>query len=242
MKRLLSIMTTILLTAAGMAQTNNGTMNTVHVDWDSIAFVAKNNPDSIRRIVKVLASEPNAALTQKEAALGFYGQSYLADNSKLFLLKRKADNFISQEQADSALSALKEALAINPLDLGALEMTSMLFFNIARKQMTSSKTYTMDDFENCLGLLANMVLLVAATGDGSAHHPFAVTSVSDEYVFMRHALKISTSEQAIKAGMTPPCDELVVSKKSSMYGDDKIYFDISRVLQIENEMLSGAMK
>ncbi len=32
MKRLLFIMTTIMLTAAGMAQTNNGTMNTVHVD------------------------------------------------------------------------------------------------------------------------------------------------------------------------------------------------------------------
>lgn len=192
--------------------------------------------------MKVLASEPNAALTQKEAALGFYGQSYLADNSKLFLLKSKANSFIRQEQADSALSALQKALAINPLDLGALETTSMLIFNIARKQMTSSKTYTMDDFENCLGRLADMVFLVAATGDGSAHHPFVVTSVSDEYVFMRHALKITTSGQTTKTGMTPPCDELVVSKKSNMYRDDKIYFDISRVLQIENEMLLSRRK
>lgn len=242
MKRLLSVMTTILLTTAGMAQRGGGAMNTVRVDWDSIAFVAKNNPDSIRGIVKALAAGPDAALTLKEAALGFYGQSYLADNSKLFLLKSKADDFIRREQADSALSTLQEALDINPLDLGALETTSMLIFNIAKKQMHSSKTYTMDDFENYLGRLARMVMLVAATGDGSERHPFAVTSVNDEYVFMRHALRITISGQTTKAGMTPPCDELSVSKKSGVYGDDKIYFDITRVLQIEMEMFSGGGK
>lgn len=74
---------------------------------------------------------------------------------------------------------------------------------------------------------------IAMTGDGSAKHPFYVTKVSDEYCFMRFFLDLW--EYKMQAA-TSNCDVITLNKTSKYYDKSQIYFEITRVYELERMM------
>ena len=84
--------------------------------------------------------------------------------------------------------------------------------------------------------LMELFLTINATGDGSAKYPFVVVSVTDEYVFMSEFLKLpKPTSQALTSNK---CDVFTLPETSDKYQSNKIYFEITRVLQKEREMFS----
>ena len=69
---------------------------------------------------------------------------------------------------------------------------------------------------------------IAATGYGSEEHPFCITSVADEYVFMRNYLEIYRIKQQTLVGV---CDVFILEETSQYYSEQKIYFDATLPLE-----------
>ena len=69
---------------------------------------------------------------------------------------------------------------------------------------------------------------IATTGDGSKEHPFYVTSVSDEYMFMRYYLDLW---EISKQYATDNCDIIELKETSKYYSQKLIYFEITRVME-----------
>ena len=75
---------------------------------------------------------------------------------------------------------------------------------------------------------------IAMTGLGDEEYPFCVTSVADEYEFMRNYLELYEYESQALVGV---CDVFTLKETSEYYSDKKIYFDATRPL----EMLAKAL-
>jgi len=89
---------------------------------------------------------------------------------------------------------------------------------------------TEQDAKHYFNLTFRIYNTIAMTGDGSAEHPFCVTKVSDEYNFMRVYLNLwKYSSQALIGN----CDVFTLEESSEYYLQPKIYFDVTRVLEIE---------
>ena len=74
---------------------------------------------------------------------------------------------------------------------------------------------------------------IAKTGEGTEEKPFYVTAVSDEYLFMRHYLEIQNRG---KQYMTEKFDVFELEETSKYYSRPKLYFEITRVLEIEKSL------
>ena len=63
-------------------------------------------------------------------------------------------------------------------------------------------------------------------------HPFSVTTVGDEYNFLYFFLGLLEVNSQM---LIDKCDRLVLGKTNDVYSSPEIYFDITRVLEIERE-------
>ena len=72
------------------------------------------------------------------------------------------------------------------------------------------------------------------TGLGNEEYPFCVTTVSDEYEFMRNYLELYEYEEQALIGS---CDVFTLKETSEYYSDKKIYFDATRPLEILEKAL-----
>ena len=79
---------------------------------------------------------------------------------------------------------------------------------------------------------------IASTGRGTAEEPFSVTSVGDEYSFINYYLDIwkIKGQSLVNVGKNKvPCDVIHLNEKSEYWEEPDIYFEISRVLQLERQ-------
>ena len=110
-----------------------------------------------------------------------------------------------------------------------------LAFAITRMLKDSTNHYDVSKEEGQIyfNRMSRIFNTIASTGAGTEKLPFAVTAVSDEYLFMRYYLNIWEIE---RQSFTGKYDVFELKETSQYYTDKKMYFDISRIMEIERSM------
>ena len=122
-------------------------------------------------------------------------------------------------------------MAVNPLNLRALDRAGMCIALLIESGDTS---YSKDEAKLYFNRAMRIYNTIAMTGLGDEEYPFCVTSVADEYEFMRNYLELYEYESQALVGV---CDVFTLKETSEYYSDKKIYFDATRPL----EMLAKAL-
>lgn len=209
-----------------------GQREIITVDWDVVKGIVAENPDEVRELVKRLSAPTlDATLTYEDRIIAFYGQSLLSNGKERGLVDDAAKLF-SQGDYVNALAKAKEALAINPLNIRALDRAGNSIYELIDAGDTS---YTKDDGKQFFNRAMRLFNTIAKTGLGNKEYPFCVTSVADEYEFMHNYLELYDFENQALVGH---CDVFTLAKTSQYYSDKKLYFDATRPL----EMLSNALE
>ena len=179
------------------------------VDWKEVKKVADNDPQRIRDLVARLSADKiDTTMTWNERVLAYYGQSYLTPNTEL------TGRDWSSDVCSSDLNA-------------AFAITRML------KDSTNHYDVSKEEGQIYFNRMSRIFNTIASTGAGTEKLPFAVTAVSDEYLFMRYYLNIWEIE---RQSFTGKYDVFELKETSQYYTDKKMYFDISRIMEIERSM------
>lgn len=224
----------ILLGIAMVSLVATAQQRKLHIpDWNNVEHIAATKPDSINRLVARLSQQKiDTTMTYDERVLAYCGMSYLAPGAPR---NTQITDALKKEDYKTASSLADSLLVRNPIHLQALWVKTVCCSQLS-KQVTG---------EEAVGLLAKgqiyynvmfrVLNTIASTGDGSREHPFYVTSVRDEYLFLREYLEIyEVTGQSIVQG-PPVCDMLQLGKTSKYYDKKDIYFEISRILEIEEQ-------
>ena len=231
MKQLLTILTLILfLPVYTHAQEES---DFIPVDWKEIKKVAENDPQKINDLVaRMAASEIDTTMTWNERILAYYGLSFLKPFSG-FSEGRKLNELFEEGKYEECLSGAKELLKENPLSLEALSNAG-LSIGMMLEDSTHHHDVTEKEAKEYFTRMFIIFATIARTGDGTSERPFSVTMVSDEYMFMHYHLDIWEFESQYLTGNK--CDGFDLKEPSEEYPRKQIFFDVSRVLEIEREM------
>ena len=173
----------------------------IPVDWKEVKKVAEQDPQRIKDLVtRLSANQIDTTMTWQERILAFYGQSYLESNDDTGEGVMDLDKLMNEKKYEECLSAAKKVLNKNPLSLKALRHAA---FSIGYMVKDSTHHYdvTIRDY---------------------------VTSVSDEYMFMRYYLDLW---EISKQYATESCDIIELKETSKYYSQKLIYFEITRVME-----------
>lgn len=205
------------------------------VDWKAMKKFATEHPDSVRSLVKrMVAQELDTTLTYEQRRLAFYGQSYIINRNDADKESQLHDLY-KDGKYKKVVECANSCLEINPLNLEALNYAYNAMANLRESGDTLS--YSQDEimyYGKCMMRIFNTI---ATTGDGSKQHPFYVTAVSDEYKFMRVYLDLREINCQFIVTDPMPCDGFKLKKTSQYYDSPEIYFEISRVFELESEGL-----
>lgn len=201
------------------------------MDWDVVKDIVKEAPDDVKQLVSRLSAPTiDTTLTYSDRIIAFYGQSLISNGSEDALVDEVLRLFSDKKYADALVKA-REALAINPLNLVALDRAGT---SIALMIESGDPSYSKDEAKQYFNRAMRIYNTIAMTGLGNEEYPFCVTTVSDEYEFMRNYLDLYEYEEQALIGF---CDVFTLKETSEYYSDKKIYFDATRPL----EMLAKAL-
>lgn len=199
------------------------------VNWKQIKEDVNKDPQKVKDLVaRLSATSLDTTLTYQDRILAFYGQSFLT-NDEEEKLKIKMYDQKDKGHITESLETAKKILEINPLNLEALNHAGQILYAMANDSTANNgitKEYAKQYFNRAMRIFNT----IAMTGDGSDKHPFYVTKVSDEYCFMRFYLDLW--EYQMQAA-TSCCDIITLKKNSKYYNQPKIYFEITRVYELE---------
>lgn len=236
MKRTIFLLVAVLFTIALNAQEREF----FPVDWKAIEAFVADNPDSVRNLVKrMTAHEIDTTLTYEQRRLAFYGQSYISKGEESSA-ERTLFELFQKEKYKEVVESTKKSLEINPLSLESLNFTVMAMSRTI--QGGDTLTYSPEEVQLYANRVMRILNTIATTGDGSKEHPFAVTKVSDEYNFMRYYLNLWEIKSQFVTIAERPCDGFMLQEASEYYGSLEIYFDITRVFELEGVSLSPKSK
>lgn len=207
-----------------------GQREIISMDWDVVKDIVREDPDGVRELVSRLSAPTlDTTLTYNDRIIAFYGQSLLSEGREAALVDDMSKLFSKEDYANALIKA-REALAVNPLNLRALDRAGMCIALLIESGDTSSK----DEAKLYFNRAMRIYNTIAMTGLGDEEYPFCVTSVADEYEFMRNYLELYEYESQALVGV---CDVFTLKETSEYYSDEKIYFDATRPL----EMLAKAL-
>ena len=115
-----------------------------------------------------------------------------------------------------------------------------LLFGMA-KTNTADSTELKAQARHCMRVAMRLYNTIASTGRGTAEEPFFVTSVPDEYSFINYYLDIwkIKGQSLVNVGKNKvPCDIIHLNEKSEYWEKPDIYFETSRVFQLERQAFS----
>ena len=230
MRQLLVFVFFLFISATSQAQY---VRDIIPVDWKEMQKVADNDPQRIKDLVSRLSTnEIDTTMTWNERILAYYGQSYLTPMTEL-AEGRTLDKLFNEKKYEECLTEAKELLKKNPVSLKALSKAA---FSISRmvKDTTNTVNVTIEEGQVYYNRMMRIFNTIATTGDGTKENPFYVTAVSDEYLFLHYYLDIWEVELQSLVGQ---CDLLELKEESEYYDRPQIYFEITRVLEIESDML-----
>lgn len=206
---------------------------TIPVDWKEVKKVAESDPQRLKDLVtRMAASETDTTMTWNERILAFYGQSFLTPFNGLSD-GRKLDELFEEGKYEECLAEAKELLKKNPLSLEALSNAG-LAVTVMLEDSVHHQGVTIDEGREYLSRMFLILATIARTGDGTEERPFSVTMVSDEYMFMHYYLDIWKIESQFLT--SSGCDGFNLKETNENYQRKQIFFDVSRVLEIEREM------
>ena len=203
----------------------------IPVDWKEVKKVADNDPQRIKALVsRMSANEIDTTMTWNERILAYYGQSYLTPMTEI-TEGIKLDKLLNEGKYIECLTGAKELLNKNPVSLKALSNAIYAMFQMFRD--STNYEISRDEARNYYMRMHIILNTIAKTGDGTERSPFYVTAVSDEYLFMRHYLEIGKTKMQY---LTGHFDVFELEETSEYYDRPKLYFEITRVLEIEGDM------
>ena len=195
----------LLLPLAVSAQTDKTFMS---VNWDKIKAEVNVNPQHVQQLVDILINvDADTTLTAEDKILAVYGRT------------------------DVAATLADKVLASNPLNTNAIVSKIYHFRKLSTTE--PDKSWMLSDSLKVYSVRLSRILdTIFMTGDGSKEHPFSVTTVGDEYNFLYFFLGLLEVNSQM---LIDKCDRLVLGKTNDVYSSPEIYFDITRVLEIERE-------
>lgn len=206
------------------------------VIWSQIEKTVKENPDSVKALVaRLILPKLDTTLTMSQRVLAFYGQSYISRGGEALDVMHMNDSL--RAGTSGTLAMANKVLAKNPLNLEALMCKATVLFGMA-KTNTADSTELKSQARHCMHVAMRLYNTIASTGRGTAEEPFSVTSVGDEYSFINYYLDIwkIKGQSLVNVGKNKvPCDIIHLNEKSEYWEEPDIYFEISRVLQIERQ-------
>ncbi len=227
MRKLFAFML-LLLPLAVSAQTDKTFMS---VNWDKIKAEVNANPQHVQKLVDILINvDADTTLTAEDKILAVYGRTYLNNGRDMFMEfdMSKARN---EGKFDVAATLADKVLASNPLNTNAIVSKIYHFRKLSTTE--PDKSWMLSDSLKVYSVRLSRILdTIFMTGDGSKEHPFSVTTVGDEYNFLYFFLGLLEVNSQM---LIDKCDRLVLGKTNDVYSSPEIYFDITRVLEIERE-------
>lgn len=184
----------------------------IKVDWIRIEKFAREEPEKAKELIQRVTKSGLNELPRSDYVMAYCLQSYF-----------------EFECNENDLPITKK-----PMDITAALMTRNWLRKYLEDCPEDQKKSVHDYIISMSFALLQMYKSIYATGDGSAEHPFVVVSVPDEYAFMREYLELP--KHTSQALLRNNCDMFTLPGTSEKYQCDKIYFEITRVLQKEREM------
>ena len=165
----------------------NNQREIIPVDWKEVGMIVRNDPDRVRDYVNRLSEVTlDRSLSYHDRIIAFYGQALLTDGTEQALVNEASRLYEGKDYAN-ALKKAKEALEINPLNLSALNKAGS---SIVMLMESGDTSVTSDDAMYYFNVAMRIYNTIAITGYGNEEHPFFITTVADEYAFVRNYLEI----------------------------------------------------
>ena len=227
MRKLFAFML-LLLPLAVSAQTDKTFMS---VNWDKIKAEVNVNPQHVQQLVDILINvDADTTLTAEDKILAVYGRTYLNNGRDMFM-ELDMSTARNEGKFDKAAAIADKVLASNPLNTNAIVSKIYHFRKLSTTE--PDKSWMLSDSLKVYSVRLSRILdTIFMTGDGSKEHPFSVTTVGDEYNFLYFFLGLLEVNSQM---LIDKCDRLVLGKTNDVYSSPEIYFDITRVLEIERE-------
>ncbi len=222
MKKLSILIFIILYSLSAMGQQGK---SFIHVDFKTVKEEANNHPEDIATLIESVA-RLDTTLSVEKIAMAYFCSSYSSNYLKASNMERTLYDLRNKKDYENLLLKSNEVLRINPLNCTAL--STAMYACIALKKTDNEKDYYTKR-------LSNILYAISRTGDGSKEYPFYVTSVADEYMLMQYWFNLWEYKQQ---SLIDHCDKFDLKKSSELYKDKEIYFEITRVLEIESAMFS----
>ena len=201
------------------------------VNWDKIKAEVNANPQHVQQLVDILINvDADTTLTAEDKILAVYGRTYLNKGRDL-LMEFDMSKARNEGKFDKAAAIADKVLASNPLNTNAIVSKIYHFRKLSTTE--PDKSWMLSDSLKVYSVRLSRILdTIFMTGDGSKEHPFSVTTVGDEYNFLYFFLGLLEVNSQM---LIDKCDRLVLGKTNDVYSSPEIYFDITRVLEIERE-------
>ena len=227
MRKLFAFML-LLLPLVVSAQTDKTFMS---VNWDKIKAEVNVNPQHVQQLVDILINvDADTTLTAEDKILAVYGRTYLNNGRDMFM-ELDMSTARNEGKFDVAATLADKVLASNPLNTNAIVSKIYHFRKLSTTE--PDKSWMLSDSLKVYSVRLSRILdTIFMTGDGSKEHPFSVTTVGDEYNFLYFFLGLLEVNSQM---LIDKCDRLVLGKTNDVYSSPEIYFDITRVLEIERE-------
>ena len=211
----------------------NNQREIIPVDWKELDMIVRNDPDRVRNYVNRLSEVTlDRSLSYHDRIIAFYGQALLTNGTEQSLAN-EASRLYQEKDYANAFKKAKEALEINPLNLSALNIAGS---SIVMLMESGDTSVTSDDAMYYFNVAMRIYNTIAITGYGNEEHPFFITTVADEYAFVRNYLEIYKIEGQ---ALINHCDVLTLGETSQYYSDPKIYFDASLPLKKVAHLISS---
>ncbi len=202
----------------------------IPVNWKEVKEVAVNDPQRIKDLVtRLSATMIDTTMTWEERILAYFGQSYLTPKTEL-TEGRNLDKLLNEKKYEECLTGAKDLLKKNPVSIEGL-FNAAFSISYMLKDSTNHHDVTLEEGQVYYNRMLRILNTIAVTGDGSEEKPFYVTAVSDEYTFLRYYLDIWNISKQFLVGT---CDVFELGETSIYYNRKQIFFEITRVLEIEN--------
>jgi hypothetical protein len=200
------------------------------VDLKDIKTKVMEAPAHVRDLVNRLY-EGDDKLTDEEMIQAFYGQSYITNDGEEYFVFQMREA-LRKNDKKSALQAANDVMAVNKLNLDAINTKTEIMEQMMDDTTDSTATPpSQADIDDAKKLAQRICKVIASTGDGTANNPYVLTKAHDEYNFLSQYLKITKVNGASQ--QMGNLDILRLGEKSDRFDKDVIYFDISRVQELE---------
>ena len=202
------------------------------VDWKELKTLVKEEPERVRELVRRISTpQRDTTLTYPDQIIAYFGQSLLTNDSEERLVHAMDQAYSEENYAEALAQAEKEMQA-----MGDEYVSIRAAYAIANMREAGDESHAHEEGQGYYSRAIRLLDTIAATGYGSEEHPFHVTKIADEYLFMGHYLELDAFG---RQSLVDCCDVFELGKGNRLYPDSVIYFDATRVLELEAAMFGG---